>query len=412
MNGNDDEPCQGDHVLILPMISNAHAIPFAYFPDCDYTVYGNIRTFYVTWLNNDIIKINNTDMLCWVAEQCNKGTTFEGKRVELMNDIVFPVNTTNNMTAIGNYPDRPFSGVFDGNGNSIVNLSLNQISSHYQGLFGYTQNAEILNLKIDNASINGRNYCGGLVAYSENTNIHECCVTNGTIIGLNYCGGLVGYQEEGENSSIIDCYNTSEISGNNYVGGLVGLSNNSTVRNSYAASEVSGQGSAVGAILGGANNILMYHCYFNTDLTVQTNAIGENNTGKEGGEGMTSTQMRDPQFVNTLNQGLTTPVWKRDFSLQINRGFPILQWQSGLGVNENHNLPVSLYPIPTNGSLTIEAEKLRHVSIFNAIGQQVYDGQAEGDVFECNMSDHDAGIYLIRLETASGIATKRLVLVK
>ena len=37
--------------------------------------------------------------------------------------------------------------------------------------------------------------------------------------------------------------------------------------------------------------------------------------------------MRDPAFVATLNQGLVTPVWKSDYAVPINNGFPILIWQ-------------------------------------------------------------------------------------
>lgn len=82
------------------------------------------------------------------------------------------------------------------------------------------------------------------------------------------------------------------------------------------------------------------------------------------------------------------------------------------GVDENSVVSVFVYPNPTNGQVTIEAENLRHISIFNAIGQQVYDGQVDGDLFEYDFGQHEAGFYLIRLETAIGIVTKRVVLTK
>ena len=165
-----------------------------------------------------------------------------------------------------------------------------------------------------------------MVAYASNTTMRDCYVNGGTLFALSYCGGLVGYPDAGTASIISGCYNTCTVSGNNYVGGLVGYSNHATVRNSYVAAGVTAQGSAVGAIIGGADEVLMYNCWFNTNTTGQSNAIGENHF-KSGSEGMSDEEMRDPAFVATLNQGLSKPVWKSDYTKAINKGFPILKWQ-------------------------------------------------------------------------------------
>lgn len=81
-------------------------------------------------------------------------------------------------------------------------------------------------------------------------------------------------------------------------------------------------------------------------------------------------------------------------------------------VTEDKENAITIYPNPAKGIVLIEASDLRHVSIFNTLSQQIYEGQADGDVFEYDLSRHEAGIYLIRLETANGIATKRVVLTK
>ena len=85
---------------------------------------------------------------------------------------------------------------------------------------------------------------------------------------------------------------------------------------------------------------------------------------------------------------------------------------SGASVGENSSVEAVVYPNPTIGNVRIEASDLRRVSVFNALGQQVYEGQADGDVFEFDLTNHEAGIYLIQIETISGIATKRVVLTK
>ena len=95
------------------------------------------------------------------------------------------------------------------------------------------------------------------------------------------------------------------------------------------------------------------------------------------------------------------------FAVTVNAKFK----QSGSSVGEN-SVTISVYPNPTLGIVKIEAEKLRHISVFNMIGQQIFNGLANGDEFEIDFSGHEPGVYLIRIETANGITTKRVALTK
>ena len=81
---------------------------------------------------------------------------------------------------------------------------------------------------------------------------------------------------------------------------------------------------------------------------------------------------------------------------------------SGASVNENNSVEVAVYPNPTNGLVKIEAESIKHVSISNMLGQVVFDGKVGGDAFEYDFSGQKAGIYLVRIETASGVAVKKV----
>ena len=377
--------------------------------DCDVTSYGDTKTFTLSLLNNDTICIYDADILRWVSEQCNNGTTFEGYYIKLMSDITLPLNVPNNMTSIGSYPNYPFKGTFDGNGKLITNLYIDQPNTPYQGFFGYTLNANLYNVGLVNITASGRNYTGGMVAYAANTNMRDCYVNGGTLFALSYCGGLVGYQEQGTNSIISGCYNTCEVTGNNYVGGLIGFSNYSTVRNSYVAGRVAAQGEPVGAIIGGANEVLMYYCYFSTEITGQTNAIGWNNIGKDGGEGLTNAQMRDPQFVNTLNQNLATPVWMADYTNHINNGFPIIKWQRpGTSVEENVTTKnyISLYPNPAKGFVTIQSDEpivsLKHVEVYDVMGRKVMSEALDGQSQMLNIAKLLSGVYHVRVQTDNG----------
>jgi Ca2+-binding RTX toxin-like protein len=63
----------------------------------------------------------------------------------------------------------PFVGIFDGNGHSIGNLSVNMGAQDYAGLFGCSKGA-IANLTIEGAEVKGRNYVGVLAGYSNGSN--------------------------------------------------------------------------------------------------------------------------------------------------------------------------------------------------------------------------------------------------
>lgn len=383
------------------------------------TYQGGIQEFEISWLNNDTIFVYNADMLHWVAEQCNSGVTFEGKYVKLMNDIELPFNVPNNMISIGSYPNYPFKGTFNGNGKHITNLYIDQPNTPYQGFFGYTLNANLYNVGLVNITASGRNYTGGMVAYAKNTHMRDCYVNGGTLFALSYCGGLVGYQEQGTNSIISGCYNTCEVTGNNYVGGLIGFSNYSTVRNSYVAGRVAAQGEPVGAIIGGANDVLMYYCYFSIDITGQTNAIGENNF-KDGGEGLTNEQMRDPEFVATLNQGLVTPVWKADYEIPINNGFPIIVWQEEdiTGIEEDNAATdyLSLFPNPAKDFVTIQSDdssvSLKHVEVYDIIGRNVMSKVLNGQSHGFSIEKLPAGMYNVRIQTDNGCNTNLKLVVR
>lgn len=68
----------------------------------------------------------------------------------------------------------------------------------------------------------------------------------------------------------------------------------------------------------------------------------------------------------------------------------------------------SVYPNPTNGLIKIEAENIQNVSVYNMLGEMVLDSEASGDTFEYDFSNNESGVYLVRIETAIGIVTKRI----
>ena len=116
---------------------------------------------------------------------------------------------------IGNRSNK-FNGTFDGLGFTISNLYINRPSQYDVGLFGYSNNATIINIGLNNVDITGNSYVGGLLGYKYGGTISNSYAT-GSVDGNNDVGGLVGYKYSG---TITNSYASGTVSGNHYLGGL------------------------------------------------------------------------------------------------------------------------------------------------------------------------------------------------
>jgi hypothetical protein len=81
------------------------------------------------------------------------------------------------------------------------------------------------------------------------------------------------------------------------------------------------------------------------------------------------------------------------------------------GVNEL-DADTKVYPNPTHGQITIEAEGMSRVTVMNALGQTVYDAPADADQTVLNLSQYGTGMYLIRISSEKGVCVKRVPVVK
>ena len=77
-------------------------------------------------------------------------------------------------------------------------------------------------------------------------------------------------------------------------------------------------------------------------------------------------------------------------------------------VSETSAIVTAIYPNPTNGMIKIEAENMKYISIFNMLGERVFEGSAYGDTFEYDFSHQGAGMYFIKVETMKGIETMKV----
>ena len=241
----------------------------------------------------------------------------------------------------------PFTGVFDGNGHTILNLTITGVD--YLGLFGQLDSgSEVKNLGIVDVNITGSgSSVGGLAGHNGGDVIQ--CYSTGSVDGDYEVGGLVGYNRWGETEGlqegrIICCYSTVIVNGDTYVGGLVG-SNGGNVTNCYSTSSVSGD-SCVGG-LAGDNGLhgAIAQCYSNGMVSgndyvgglVGNNAFGtvlysvwdvetSGRLGSAGGVGLITAEMLDPYMLG-MNGFANDPNWVLD----VGNDYLRLAWEGSTG---------------------------------------------------------------------------------
>ena len=226
--------------------------------------------------------IHNAEELKQFRDNVNGGNNYSGKYVQLADDIELdsalwtPIGNTSYDEAKNYapaYPDKVFSGVFDGNGKTIFDLKIKKDLDDTDpdviatiGLFGTTgEGAVIKDLTITNVDIDttGRNV-GALVGFAYKTTMDNITVDgNIQIIGGNNVSGVCAmsrYSDVSATNITVKGDDGSLIKGNNIVGGLFAeiAPNNSkqtfsglSVEN-VAIEGVGGVGGIVGLLTNGA----------------------------------------------------------------------------------------------------------------------------------------------------------------
>jgi len=201
----------------------------------------------------------NDPYLIYTAEQMNVIGLYEqdwAKHFRLMTDIDLSDYKGTDYNIIGYWvgldspENRPFRGVFDGNGHTISNFTYTCTDVNCIGLFGYIEapEAAIRGLGLIDPNIDAGTEgwgIGSLAGYLREGAITDCYVEGGSVSGNEEVGGLLGINWE---CAITNCYSTSIVSGNEDVGGLAG-DNVGTITNCYSTGSVSGD-EWVGGLVG------------------------------------------------------------------------------------------------------------------------------------------------------------------
>ena len=232
-------------------------------------------------------KISTAAELAWFRNQVNSGNN--SISAELTEDIdlaefchakdATKYTEEVNWTPIGN-SDNMYQGTFDGNGKTIRNLYINDISENigitcYAGFFGYADaGGSIKNITFGNAKVKSTGeYCTGiLVGYEEFCIIENIkTLANCSVEGKDHVGGIAGRAS----GDIGNCENHAKVNGANFVGGIVGNYERSgkSIISCANYGVVTGTGNQVGGIAGFFASGTIQNCANYGDVT-GTNYVG------------------------------------------------------------------------------------------------------------------------------------------
>ena len=191
--------------------------------------------------------------------------------------------------------DPIFNGVFDGDGHTISNLTINRAIDGV-GFFGQFRGT-VRNLTLENCVISGASYVGGHIGYVTNFGQGVSNVENCHFIGVsasvsgtgNSVGGLIGRiggKFKTENSTF-----SGSVSAQKYVGGIIGEAHypagTSVVSNCTAGGSVYANGGSTPVVAGGIIGYFVsaqgmttiMNCTNNANVTV----ANESNNAQAGG---------------------------------------------------------------------------------------------------------------------------------
>lgn len=186
---------------------------------------------------------------------------------------------------------NPFTGTMEGNGFSVLGLTINREDATHQGLFGYILEASLKDVILRDVDIEaGWSETGSLVGRNSGSTISGCQAF-GTVAGTptianGNIGGLVGRNEGG---TITDCSTSVTVMGDNGVGGLVGYNDtDSLIQDSYAEGEVVGDINVGGLVGTNRGFLLDSYATAEVDWYDGPNTHSGNNIGGLVGENQTS----------------------------------------------------------------------------------------------------------------------------
>ena len=232
---------------------------------------------------NKPYKISTAAELAWFRDQVNSGYTTISATLTKDIDLAEFCHAKDgtkytkevSWTPIGNSDniENMYQGTFDGNGKTIRNLYINDISEFIgipceAGFFGYAEKGSIKNITFDNAKVKttADDYCTGILVGVAGSCIENIKIlVNCSVEGKNYVGGIAGRA----NGDIGNCENHAMVNGANFVGGIVGeyTYSGKSITSCANYGDVTGTGNSVGGMAGYFVSGTIQNCANYGDIT-------------------------------------------------------------------------------------------------------------------------------------------------
>ncbi len=228
-------------------------------------------------------QISTAAELAWFRDQVNSGYTTISATLTKDIDLAEFCHAKDgtkytkevSWTPIGNSDniENMYQGTFDGNGKTIRNLYINDISEYIgipceAGFFGYAEKGSIKNITFDNAKVKttADDYRTGILVGVAGSCIENIKIlANCSVEGKNYVGGIAGRA----NGDIGNCENHAMVNGANFVGGIVGnyVFSDKSITSCANYGVITGTGESVGGIAGYFNSGTIQNCANYGDIT-------------------------------------------------------------------------------------------------------------------------------------------------
>ena len=228
-------------------------------------------------------QISTAAELAWFRDQVNSGYTTISATLTKDIDLAEFCHAKDgtkytkevSWTPIGNSDniENMYQGTFDGNGKTIRNLYINDISEFIgipceAGFFGYAEKGSIKNITFDNAKVKttADDYRTGILVGVAGSCIENIKIlVNCSVEGKNYVGGIAGRA----NGDIGNCENHAMVNGANFVGGIVGnyVFSDKSITSCANYGVITGTRDKVGGIAGNFNSGTIQNCANYGDIT-------------------------------------------------------------------------------------------------------------------------------------------------
>ncbi|MGI6213401.1 MAG: MBG domain-containing protein [Christensenellales bacterium] len=140
--------------------------------------------------------ISKPEDLAYLANAVSTGNTFQGAHFSLITDLDLSGFLTRPIGSYTGSVNRPFMGIFEGNGHTLHSLIISS-TSDYTALFSFLGSGGVVrNLTIDSDSIiNGGRYAGSLAGRCSGT--VSGIASYADVRGTSHIGGIVGNSYQG-----------------------------------------------------------------------------------------------------------------------------------------------------------------------------------------------------------------------